>query len=567
MPLNESETSAHPAHVDVLGPDGATTRVALAASPMIVGRVAECAVRLDHAMVSRQHARFEFKDGRWHIVDLNSHNGVRLNKNGVRDHLLKSGDVIEIGPFTLTFRHRSLSGATVTSKPADALTTSLAVNDTAVAIRSLREIQPPLIAVGHLNGLDEFSRLLMETPDAGERLTALCRLMVQSGFGGKWAAVVTVDKAGGDAPPQVLTPLQFAPGSRHDQASPYLSRSLLQAASRRAEPVLASNAAGSGGGDIALSIAPEVMRIAAIAVPLPATPTRDPSHLDLLYAVFPPEYGTGEWLALCSLAVNHYRQAETIWANIEHNRKLAALEADLERARVVQDRLVPRQPELVGLDIAVRFKPCHAVGGDYVDVLPLPDGRALLVIADVCGKGLAAAMVAMGLHTLVHAAARRWAGLADLAFALSAHLNETLPSHSFVTLIALTLDPATGAVEIINGGHPASLIVGNVGASRRLGEATSTPLGSYPTPPDVETGTLEEGETMILFTDGCFELMSESGEMLSVSEFCGRAAEQIAAGGSDVAGAADRLSEALDKLQGSAPPSDDRTMLVIRRKV
>jgi serine phosphatase RsbU (regulator of sigma subunit)/pSer/pThr/pTyr-binding forkhead associated (FHA) protein len=573
MPTFGSETSAAPAHVDVLGLNGETTRIAMSASPMIIGRVAECAIRLDHPMVSRQHARLELKDGRWRIADLKSHNGIKLNKKAVHYGLLSDGDLIEIGPFSLTFHHRAGPTARITTEHAEAPRT-LNVNETAVTIRSLGEIQPPLIAVGHLNGLDEFSRLLMETPDAGDRLTALCRLMVQPGFGGKWSAVVSVDRAGGESPPEVVSPLQFAEGAKQgsgrghgrDHANPYLSRSLLQAACRREEPVLASNASGSGGRDIALSMAPEVMQICAIAVPLPASLSGDSSRLDLLYAVFPPEYGTGEWLALSSLAVNHYRQAETIWANIERNRKLAALQADLERARVVQDRLVPRQPQLAGLEIAVRFKPCHAVGGDYVDVLPLPDGRALLVVADVCGKGLPAAMVGMGLHTLVHAAARRWAGLGDLALAVTAHLNETLSAESFVTFIGMTLDPATGAVEVVNGGHPASLIVDSAGIARRFGEATSLPLGSDPTPPEVEHGILGEGDTMLLFTDGCFELMNESGQMLGVGGFCQRAAEQIAANAVDADAAADRLTDDLDRLQADQPPSDDRTLLLVRRR-
>jgi len=564
MPSIDSESSAPSAHLDVVGPNGETSRIGLTASPMIVGRVAECAIRLDHAMVSRQHARFERRDGRWRIVDLQSHNGIRLNNFAVRDDLLKTGDVIEIGPFRLTFHHRSPLAAKLASKRED-LQTTLSVNDSIVSIRTLREIQPPVIAVGHLNGLDEFSRLLLDTPDADERLTALCRLMVQSAFGGKWSAVVSVDKTAGETSARVVSPLQFTDGTRRDLASPYLSRSLLQAARSRVEPVLASNAPGSGVGDIALSIAPDVMQLAAIAVPLPPSPSQDASQLHLLYAVFPPQYGTGEWLALTSLAVNHYRQSETIWANIERNCKLAALEADLERARVVQDRLVPKEAKLPGLDIAIRFKPCHAVGGDYVDVLALPDGRALLVIADVCGKGLAAAMVAMGLHTLVHAAARRWSSLADLAATASAHLIESLSSSSFVTLIAMTLDPTTGAIEVINGGHSASLVLDNAGVPRRFGAATATPLGAFPIVPDVEHGTLADGETMILFTDGCLDVVTDSGEMLGEDGFCQQATTGFAAGPIPIATAADGLTQALDHLQGNRPQGDDRTLLMVRR--
>ena len=90
MPSSETESSASSAHVDVVGPSGETTRVALSASPTIIGRVSECAIRLDHAMVSRQHARLERRDGRWRIIDLQSHNGTRLNKNAARDEVLKS---------------------------------------------------------------------------------------------------------------------------------------------------------------------------------------------------------------------------------------------------------------------------------------------------------------------------------------------------------------------------------------------------------------------------------------------------------------------------------------------
>jgi serine phosphatase RsbU (regulator of sigma subunit) len=529
---------------------------------MVVGRVPECDIRLDHPRVSRQHARFERPDGRWRIVDLNSHNGTRLNKNPVREAPLANGDGIEIGPFTLTFHHGPPGSG---SSWVAAVEQTLMVSESAVPIRTLREIQPPSIALEHLNGLDEFSRVLLDTPDAADRAAALCRLMVQSRFGGKWSTVVSVDRSGGPALPRVVSPLQFADGILN-RTNPYLSRSLLQAACRRAEAVLASNVAGGTGSDanIELSIAPDVMQLTAIAIPLPGFAPGNPTQLELLYAVFPPQYGTGEWLALSSLAVNHYRQAQTIWANIQRNRKLAAIEADLERARLVQHRLVPKHPQLPGLEIAIRFNPCHAVGGDYADVLPLTDGRALLVVADVCGKGLSAAMVAMGLHTLVHAAARRWSGLADLAFNVTAHLNESLSSDSFVTFMAMTLNPATGGVEVVNAGHPASLVVDGAGASRRVGEATSSPLGTSPIPPDVEHFTLAENQTMVLFTDGAFDVTTQAGQMLGVEGFCELAVKQISTNSTDANGAADRVNAALDEVQGSRSPADDRTLLLVR---
>ncbi len=192
--------------------------------------------------------------------------------------------------------------------------------------------------------------------------------------------------------------------------------------------------------------------MAAVAVPLTGG-GGDAGPAGLLYAAFPPEYGTGEWLALCALAVRHHRQAEAVWANIAANRKLAALEADVERRRRVQDRLVPKRLDLPGLDVAIRFRPCHGVAGDYVDALPLPDGRSLLVIADVSGKGLPAA--------------------------LDDHLVESLPPEAFVTLLAMTIDPATGAAEAVNAGHPPAVVFGRDAlprdAARRRPDARPVP--------------------------------------------------------------------------------------------
>jgi len=558
--------SEQPAFIDLVDHTGASKRIALEDSPTVIGRIAECAIRLDHPMVSRKHAQFELKQGQWHVTDLKSHNGTRLNKTAVHSQALSNGDCIEIGPFSLTYQQRFTHVPGI--KPTPPHQTVLALNDQAVAIRTLHEMQPPHIAVEHLNGLDGFTRMLMETKQAPQRLEALCRLMVQSNFGGRWAVAVTVESA--TSAPLVLSPVQY-PDGQPRATSPYLSRSLIAAAYRRREPMLASNAQhGAGVGGFELSISPDVMMITAIAIPLPTVPSAhtpvDPARADILYAVFPPEYGTGEWLALSTLAVNNYRQAETIWANIEKNTKLMTLEADLERARRVQDRLVPRTPKMPGLGIAVRFKPCHAVGGDYVDVLPLPDGRALLVVADVCGKGLPAAMVAMGIHTIVHAAARKWAGLDDLASTASAHLVETLPMDSFVTFLAITIDPTTGKLEVANGGHPPAMIVDRAGSVRDFGECTTGPLGYAPEPPTVEFGEIAPGETMLLYTDGCFEIDDEQGEMLGLTGFRTRAALHLVKSDSPIDIAANHLMVDLDKLQGDGLPSDDRTMLLVRRE-
>ena len=517
-------------------------------------------------MVSRQHARLDrLPDGRWQVSDLKSHNGTLVNGAAVSTAVLAAGDAVQVGPFTLRIAGEA-SSATAMATMMSPSPSRLAVADDGRMIRTLREVQPPRLAVDQLRCLDDFGRAVLEMPDATERLSALCGLMLDPCFGGRWAvAVANAEGPGADGrdadEPRPLCPMRQSPQPTAEP--PRLSRSLLRAARSRGEPVIATNRPGADptGSEIELSIAVDVTMMAAVAVPL--DPARGAAG-GLLYATFPPEYGTGEWLALCALAVRHHRQAETVWASIANNRKLAALEADLERARRVQDRLVPRSVHLPGLDVAIRFRPCLGVAGDYVDAVPLRDGRSLLVVADVSGKGLPAALVAMGLHTVVHAAARRWVDLADLAAALDDHLVESLPPETFVTLIAMTVDPASGAIEAINAGHPPAAAFG-VGRCRSLPADGDMMLGPFPQTLAVQGEQLAVDETLLLFTDGCFEVFDAAGQMLGPDQLCSLSGGDVSAA-PDAAAAADRVADLLDRWQGAGEPSDDRTLLVVRRR-
>ena len=408
---------------------------------------------------------------------------------------------------------------------------------------------------------------MLETEPPADRLVALCQLMLHPRFGGRWAVVVSVPSSTGDteADPVPLCPVQqVADPAAAFAPTPRLSRGLVRAARRRNEPMMASHVPPGQGveAQIELSIAPGITPMAAVAVPVSID---DSGRMTLLYAAFPPEYGTGEWLALASLAVRNYRQGEAVWANIASNRKLAVLENELGRARRVQDRLVPRQCRLPGLDLACRFTPCHGVAGDYVDTLTLPGGHALLVVADVSGKGLPAALVAMGVHTLVHATVRRWSGLADLAAALDDHLADALAPETFVTFFALTLDPETGAMDVVNGGHPPAFAVGRGGGVRPIGTDAGFPLGMMPQTLPLSADVLADDETLVLFTDGCYEVFDAAEAMLGPDGFASLAAAPITAL-PDVGHAADRIGQLLDDWQGPGEPGDDRTLLLVRRR-
>ena len=108
----------------------------------------------------------------------------------------------------------------------------------------------------------------------------------------------------------------------------------------------------------------------------------------------------------------------------------------MTRANTIQKRLVPRGVVVPGLDFAIGFTPCRWVGGDYVDLIRGPNGQVLLTIADVCGKGLPAALVASSLHMLTHTAMRTSTPLPAIMQNLNIYLCESLSEGTFVSMLA-----------------------------------------------------------------------------------------------------------------------------------
>ena len=561
-----------PTHVEVRN-SGNVSRMPLEQPRLVIGRAPEAQVHLDNASVSRQHAEL-FRDpfGRWWIRDLTSRNGTFVNGQRVTERVLAPGDIVQVGACSLVLQ---TSGNTATAVGSGR--SGVFVNEAeSSTISTLRELEPPRIAASHLMTLNGLSQRLLAAADPAERRDALCRLMVGEEFHARSAVVLRVSKGETEAPPQVISECHFggpaAGAFGYAAEPPYVSRSLLRAVRTRGEAALASNlsnpsgAAGGMGGmgaAIEMSIAPSVMTVAAIACPL----AEDGESLDVLYASFPPQFGTGEWLALAGLAAKQYQQAEQVWRSRAQAESHAALERELQRARQIQMRLVPKNPVVAGLDLAIGFNPCRWVGGDYVDIAQMKDGRTLLTIADVCGKGLAAALVSATLHTMVHGSIAAGMDLRNLMRSLSTYLGTSLSDESFVTMVAVALDPATGVVECVNAGHPPPLLLVEPGKDPvPLASGSNLPLGLDPTEElEIHSHQMSPGSLMALYTDGLTEQTDEAGEMLGIRGLSDWLRDLWDASDTTAAAAADRLMQRSEVLRGQRVPDDDRTFLVARR--
>ena len=189
-------------------------------------------------------------------------------------------------------------------------------------------------------------------------------------------------------------------------------------------------------------------------------------------------------------------------------------ERDTAVAATLQAFLLPeRLPELPGLGLAAAYRPAERevqVGGDWYDVLALPDGRVALSVGDVAGQGLTSALVMGQLRTAVRAYALEGLSPSEAVTALD-DLVDRLPGASFSTLFLAYLDLGTGALTWCSAGHPPPAVVTGAQPPAWLEGEVSPPLGAgLGLPASGNLGELPEDARLVLYTDGLVEDRSTS---------------------------------------------------------
>lgn len=520
---------------------------------VVIGRVADVDIQINNVSVSRKHAELYCdRWGRWWIRDMGSSNGTRVNGFRTSERMLELGDCAELGKckITLTMPSQSMETSDGTSIAGQVVAVHTS-EEAAAGLSMLRQSQTgsSRISALHLNQLMEMSQSLQRTEQQRERLRLLCELMVSEHFAADVGVVLMIPKKE-SGPPQTLCVPQVRAGC--NAQSLYITQALVEACKTSTEPTLVRPSDADG----------KDARLAAMACPI----RNDEEALVLLYLMVKQPCANEEWLTLASLAAEHFKQAEAAWVNRRLAKVNALVEIDLERARDIQMRLVPNGIKVPHMEVAIGFKPCRWVAGDYVDVLNLPSGNVLLIVADVCGKGLPASLVSSSLHTMVHAVTAAGADLLNLTYLLNRHLVAYLPANRFVTAIMVELDPRTGQLQFINAGHPAPLVLDYAGNKRPLELGDFEPLGLRDVEYKLSDDILAKGQTLAMFTDGLTELKDQQGKMLT-SVRLGDHLAQIAMSseGQPLDVAADQLNHLLDAYTGNRLQSDDRTFLFARR--
>ncbi len=240
------------------------------------------------------------------------------------------------------------------------------------------------------------------------------------------------------------------------------------------------------------------------------------------------------------------------------------LEAQLRVAHQVQSRLLPQGPPSVdGYDVAAVYIPSWELAGDYYDFFRLPGGRLGIVIADVAGKGVPAALIMATFRALLRAQVASGASLPEIATRLNGLLRDDCRPHGFVTCFLATLEPATGLLTFTNCGHVPPLLVAPAGGTVELAEGGPV-LGVFVNAAyGAREVRLEPGQALVLHTDGVSEARGPDGEELGSERLRSVVHGGLSLGAEALAGEIVRVTR---EFTGSSAFEDDFTLVLVVRR-
>jgi serine phosphatase RsbU (regulator of sigma subunit) len=498
--------------LEVMQGPQAGTRFRLEPGRTVVGRHPSCGIVLDAVSVSRQHAALEVEGNQAWIEDLGSRNGTAVDGRRISGrHALIDGQHLRIGDQRLAFsssapltvQHLLGSGAFAIGDLVEEGADSVILSAVEVPVRPELAAGDPEKLLRAAGGLDRAIGASVVLEEVLPRtLDGLFQIFPQAERG----FLLLVEP---ESRRLVVRASKFAPTV---EAGPLLlSRSLMERVMQSRQALLSADVAADSGIDVRDSVADCGIR-SVMCVPfrradgdvlgvlqLDRRDTRTPFRrhdLDLLAGV----------AAQVTLAIE---QAQA------HEERLSReqLRRDLELANRVQQALLPsRPPEIPGYESFDYYEPARQISGDFFSYVPLPGGRTAVVLADVSGKGMSAALVMAALAADVRYCL---ASESDVATAVG-RINESFCragwDDRFATLVVAVLDPATHRLSLVNAGHMPPLLRTAAGDVEAIGvEATGLPVGVDPEQVYQATDVgFPAGATLVCYTDGISEALDHA---------------------------------------------------------
>jgi serine phosphatase RsbU (regulator of sigma subunit) len=253
-------------------------------------------------------------------------------------------------------------------------------------------------------------------------------------------------------------------------------------------------------------------------------------------------------------------------ADLERHQSLVVeqerLHRELELSRQIQTEMLPRAPLRLGpAEIKGVSIPAREVGGDFFNYFALPDGRMALLIGDVSGKGVSAALLMANIQATLRARLPLETDLPRLADFLDRDVDANTPHSVYVTLFLAILDVQGRRLQYVNAGHNPQFLLGADGTIKPLA-STGMPIALYSGQgyqgAQVPFGP---GDLLFFYTDGLVETENEKGEMFGADRLQAIIADEHQQGVDRVL---ERVEEAVRTFRGRAEPFDDATMMALR---
>jgi phosphoserine phosphatase RsbU/P len=518
------------------------------------GRSGDCDLVIEARGISRLHGRFvRDRNGRWWIEDLGSRNGILVNGHAASRHALADGDIIVVGEVTLAF----CEDPAVTSQPAAPAVT---ITDALPSANTVLERSPGTVRSmdnRRLTSLYEITRRLLNQRD----VAGLVEVAASALLADLEAEVVVVGLT--RDPEREPDRVEVRPKAMQNTGVT-LSRSVLRRAIDDQRALLVADTGSDRALLSAQSIAVGGIR-SALCVPLMRRDDVsgfiyvDNRRLGRTYDERDLEFASAIG-AVVGTAIENARLHETELVK-------QRMETELAAARRVQQAILPSSwVALDGWDIYGEHTTCREVGGDYYDAIVSEDGHLWLVMADVCGKGAPAALLASIVHAIVHAMVDQCSSPSQLLARLNRLLLRREMESSFVTCLVVRVAPTTGDVLLASGGHPWPLCISPAQPPRLLPVEGGIILGAFPDASfaDVHWSLAEPGGALLMYTDGLTEALDAQGEQFGEDRLLRAASNGPSSNAQALVTTAMREVQAF---RGGHYQSDDLTLLACRRIV
>lgn len=239
---------------------------------------------------------------------------------------------------------------------------------------------------------------------------------------------------------------------------------------------------------------------------------------------------------------------------------------ELAIARRIQLSLLPACPRAPGWTFDARYLPAREVSGDFYDFLyhAVGEGRLELVIGDVTGKGIPAALMMAHSRAVLRAEARHSGGPAEVLMRTNSVLTEDHLASLFLSALYARVEVATGLITYANAGHDRPLLIRHRGAGHTELDAPGVILGAFRS---IELADcvvqLNEGDTLVFFTDGVTEARNGDGQLFGDERLA--AAAQAGAMRGDAGTVLTTILDAVVQFIGGTAAADDLTLVVMQR--